>query len=187
MKASVIWFKRTASIKKKKGLRNLDTFEDFPRRLRLYRKWECLVCGGEVQLEEEVCLWVVEGSKRTKEGGEEQGNVSLLPTWLVSLLIIVHVISQWAGRVSRIRKKREWVWVSINFLFTSQLISVRSMSGLRENYSFQSYSCGQNQRSWMLLSIYLLCSSSSNVKFLSIDMWIKEIKHVKIPEPNSGN
>lgn len=37
------------------------------------------------------------------------------------------------------------------------------------------------------LWIYLSYSSSPNVKFLSIDMWIKETKHVKIPGPNSGN
>lgn len=39
----------------------------------------------------------------------------------------------------------------------------------------------------MLLWVYLSHPSSPHVKFLSIDVSIKETKHVQIPEPNTGD
>lgn len=82
-----------------------------------------------------------------------------------------------------------WVWVYMKLFFTSQLITVRRrMSGLRENYSFQSYSRGQIiQRSQILLCGFIFFILSSCGVSLNWHVWIKETKHVKIPEPNTGD
>ena len=132
----------------------MDMLENFPKRLGLSRKQGCLFCGGKMQaVRKSAHFWLVEGSKRPREGGEEGGvSFSLLPALPTSPPIIMHVISQGAGRVSRTRgvspsmeseKESDCVW-TLFFFLTSQLISVRRrISGLTENYSFHSYSRGQ--------------------------------------------
>jgi len=104
----------------------MDMLENFPKRLGLSRKQGCLFCGGKMQaVRKSAHFWLVEGSKRPREGGEEGGvSFSLLPALPTSPPIIMHVISQGAGRVSRTRgvspsmeseKESDCVWTFFFF------------------------------------------------------------------------
>lgn len=115
MKVSVIWFKDDCFHLKKKGLRKMDTWR-FSKGSQALRKGTALFVAVRPRGEVSLHLRVVEGRKRTREVGEEQGNV-LRPARPVSPPVVMHEIAQWAGSVSRTESQScgkwegVWVWV----------------------------------------------------------------------------
>lgn len=159
----------------------MDTLEDFPRSLRLHRKgvpwWWWWSPPREVS-----AFWVVEGRK---EPGRVRRRRECQPaSSLTSLSTSCYLC---ASSVSKQGFQRESMSVCVRELFHCSVDQCEKDEWLREYYSFQSYSFGQIQRSWRLPWIYLSYSSSLNGKSLSNDVWIKETKHVKVPEPNPGD
>lgn len=143
----------TASIKKKR-LRKMDTLEDFPKRLgSIESRGALFVVVNYNQRRKQVFGWWREVRELGRVGRSTGMSVSLLPARLVSPPIIMHVISQWAGNVSRTRKvcpfvqsekeyQCECTWTFFHFSLDQY--------GLREDASCQSYSCEHIQTSQVL-------------------------------------
>lgn len=161
----------------------MDMLENFPKRLGLSRKQGCLFCGGKMQaVRKSAHFWLVEGSKRPREGGEEGGvSFSLLPALPTSPPIIMHVISQGAGRVSRTRgvspsmeseKESDCVWTFFFFFnFSADQCEKKDKWTHRELLiSFLLPWANYSEIPDSALWIYSSFSSSPKVEFLSTDM-----------------